>query len=164
MAKTFNVLFLCTGNSGRSIMSEGLLNLLGQGRFKAYSAGSQPAAKPNPFAIELLQKAGYDTSGMYSKSWNVFDEPGAPVMDMVITVCGNAAKEVCPIWPGHPATAHWGYDDPVGETDEEKRMAFFKVFNQIKQRIEVLVSLPDEKLERLSLKASLQEIGQKPLQ
>lgn len=164
MQKTFNVLFLCTGNSARSIMSEGLLNLLGQGRFKAYSAGSKPAARPNPFAIELLQKAGYDTSEIHSKSWNVFEGPNAPVMDIVITVCGNAANETCPIWPGHPATAHWGYDDPHGETDDEKRASFFKVFNQIKRRVELLISLPDDKLENLALKTSLKAIGESPLE
>lgn len=164
MSKTFNVLFICTANSARSIMSEGLLNHLGKGRFKAYSAGSKPGTQPNPFAIELLQKVGYDTSAMYSKSWDVFEGADAPVMDIVITVCGNAANETCPIWPGHPTTAHWGYDDPHGETAEEKRASFAKIFTQIKRRVELLTSLPDDKLENLALKTSLQNIAESPLE
>jgi arsenate reductase len=148
--KVYNVLFLCTANSARSIMSEGLLNQLGEGRFKAFSAGSQPGTQPNPFAIELLQKIGHDTSYMYSKSWDVFEPADAPQMDLIITVCGNAASETCPIWPGHPITAHWGYDDPHGETDEEKRRSFTQIFHQIKHRVELLVSLPDEKIEHLT--------------
>lgn len=163
MQKTFNVLFLCTGNTGRSIMGEGLLNLLGQGRFKAYSAGSKPGTQPNPFALEQLQKAGYDTSGMYSKSWDVFERADAPVMDIVITVCDKAAKEPCPVWPGHPLTAHWEFDNPGGATDEEKRASFFKVFRQIRRRVELLVNLPDEKLEHLALKTALQQIAQTPV-
>lgn len=159
MQKTFNVLFLCTGNTGRSIMAEGLLNLLGRGRFKAYSAGSKPGSKPNPFALEQLQKAGYDTGDMHSKSWDVFEQQNAPQMDMVITVCSKAASETCPIWPGHPATAHWEFDNPAGDTDEEKRASFFKVFNQIKHRVELLTNLPDDKLENLALKSSLQDIA-----
>lgn len=162
MQKTFNVLFLCTGNTGRSIMGEGLLNLLGQGRFKAYSAGSKPGAQPNPFALEQLQKAGCDTSAMYSKSWDVFEGPDAPVMDIVITVCDKAAKEPCPVWPGHPLTAHWEFDNPGGATDEEKRASFFKVFSQIRRRVELLANLPDEKLEHLALKTALQQIAQMP--
>ena len=157
MSKVYNVLFLCTANSARSIMSEGLLNQLGAGRFKAFSAGSQPGTQPNPFAIELLQKIGHDTAYMYSKSWDVFETPDAPQMDLIITVCGNAASEVCPIWPGHPITAHWGYDDPHGETDDEKRHSFAQIFTQIKHRIELLVNLSDEKIEHL---AHIHEIGQ----
>ncbi|WP_043648706.1 arsenate reductase ArsC [Chitinilyticum litopenaei] len=157
MSKKFNVLFLCTANSARSIMSEGLLNHLGGERFQAYSAGSQPGTQPNPLAIELLQKLGHDTSYMYSKSWDVFEGEDAPKMDIIITVCGNAAKETCPYWPGHPVTAHWGYDDPHGETEEEKRQSFAKIFLQIKHRIELLISLPDEKIAHL---AHIREIGE----
>ncbi len=162
MPKTFNVLFLCTGNSARSIMAEGLLNHIGKGRFKAYSAGSKPAMEPNRFALEQLEKAGCDTSSLKSKSWHVFEGPDAPVMDIVITVCSSAANETCPTWPGHPLTSHWDFDNPVGETDEEKRISFFKVFSQIRRRIELLVNLPDEKLEKLALKSALHEISRNP--
>ena len=143
MQKTFNVLFLCTGNTGRSIMGEGLLNLLGQGRFKAYSAGSKPGAQPNPFALEQLQKAGCDTSAMYSKSWDVFEGPDAPVMDIVITVCDKAAKEPCPVWPGQPMTAHWGIEDPaaVDGPDIQKEAAFVAAFRYMKNRISTFTSL-----------------------
>ena len=158
--KIYNVLFLCTGNSARSVMSEGLLNVLGQGRFRAYSAGSQPSGRVNPLAIELLQTIGYDTRDLRSKSWDEFEGPGVPVMDIVITVCGNAAGETCPIWPGHPLTAHWGYADPHGATMEEARASFRSIFFQIKHRIELLVSLPDGKLDTLKLKESLKHIGE----
>ncbi|WP_028448684.1 arsenate reductase ArsC [Chitinibacter tainanensis] len=155
--KVYNVLFLCTANSARSIMSEGLLNHLNDGRFKAFSAGSKPGTQPNPFALELLQKIGHDTSYMYSKSWDVFEGEDAPKMDIIITVCGNAASEPCPIWPGHPITAHWGYDDPHGDTDEEKRHSFAQIFAQIKHRIELLLSLSDESLANL---ANVRAIGE----
>ncbi|GAB7129654.1 arsenate reductase ArsC [Silvimonas sp. JCM 19000] len=155
----FNVLFLCTANSARSIMSEGLLNVLGEGRFKAFSAGSHPSGRVNPFAIELLQEIGYDTTALRSRSWAEFDDATAPHMDIVITVCDNARGEVCPIWPGHPITAHWGFEDPHGATDDEKRESFRKVFFQIKQRIELLVNLPDDKLEHLALQQAVQAIG-----
>jgi arsenate reductase (thioredoxin) len=161
--KVFNVLFLCTGNSARSVMSEGLLNVLGRGRFKAYSAGSKPTGRVNPHAIALLNGIGYDTSGLRSKSWNEFEGPDAPQMDIIITVCDNAAGEACPFWPGQPATAHWGYEDPHGETEEQARRSFLNVFNQIRRRIEFLVNLPDAKLENLALKQSLAEIAAKPL-
>ena len=157
MSKTYNVLFLCTANSARSVMSEGLLNVLGEGRFKAFSAGSHPSGKVNPFAIELLNKIGYDTSTLRSKSWVEFESADAPQMDLVITVCDNAKGESCPIWPGHPITAHWGYEDPHGNTDEERRASFTHIFLQIKQRIELLVSLPDDKIEHL---AHIRAIGE----
>ncbi|WP_035053336.1 arsenate reductase ArsC [Andreprevotia chitinilytica] len=157
MSKTYNVLFLCTANSARSVMSEGLLNVLGNERFHAYSAGSHPSGRVNPFAIELLDKIGYDTSKLYSKSWDEFETPDAPKMDLVITVCDNAKGETCPIWPGHPITAHWGYEDPHGNTDEEKRASFGKIFLQIKRRVELLVSLPDDKIEHLT---SIRAIGE----
>lgn len=163
MPRVFNVLIICTGNSARSIMAEGLLNHLGEGRFKANSAGSKPAAAPNPYALEQLKKAGCDIDGLYSKSWSVFEQPDAPVMDIIITVCSNAAKETCPVWPGHPVSAHWDFDNPAGETDEEKRHSFFEVFNQIRRRVELLVNLPDDKLEHLALKTSLNEIATAPL-
>lgn len=160
MSKTFNVLFLCTGNSARSIMAEGLLNHVGKGRFKAFSAGSKPATEPNHFALEQLEKAGCDTRGLTSKSWHVFEAPDAPIMDIVITVCSSAAKETCPTWPGHPLTSHWDFDNPAGSTDEEKRISFFKVFSQIQRRIGLLINLPDEKLEKLALKTALHKISQ----
>lgn len=162
--KVFNVLFLCTGNSARSVMSEGLLNVLGEGRFKAFSAGSKPNGRVNPHAIALLDQIGYATAELRSKSWTEFEGPDAPQMDIIITVCGNAANEVCPMWPGHPTSAHWGYEDPHGETEDEARASFLKIFAQIKQRIQYLVNLPDSKLEQLALKSSLIEIAEKPLQ
>lgn len=160
--KVFNVLFLCTGNSARSVMSEGLLNVLGGGRFRAYSAGSHPSGRVNPHAIALLDEIGYDISMLRSKSWMEFEGTDAPQMDIVITVCDNARGEVCPIWPGHPLTAHWGYEDPHGDTEAAARAAFIKVFAQIKRRIEFLVSLPDNKLQRLALADALHEIGTTP--
>ncbi|RXZ44837.1 arsenate reductase ArsC [Crenobacter cavernae] len=150
--KTYNVLFLCTGNSARSVMSEGLLNIMGRGRFRAFSAGSQPSGRVNPHAIALLDEVGYDTSNLRSKSWDEFEGSDAPVMDIVITVCGNAANETCPIWPGHPSTAHWGYEDPHGDTEEAARASFRKIFGQIEKRIALLVALPDDKLDKLALK------------
>lgn len=161
--KIYNVLFLCTGNSARSIMSEGLLSVLGGQRFRAFSAGSKPNGRVNPHAIALLDEIGFDTSSLRSKSWSEFEGPDAPQMDIIVTVCGNAANEVCPMWPGHPATAHWGYEDPHGGTEEELRASFVKIFAQIKRRIEFLVSLPDAKLDHLALKSSLDEIGAKPV-
>jgi arsenate reductase (thioredoxin) len=159
-SKVYNVLFLCTANSARSVMSEGWLNMLGKGRFKAFSAGSHPSGQINPYAITLLNDIGYDTSVLRSKSWEEFEAADAPHMDIVITVCDNAKGEVCPIWPGHPLTAHWGYEDPHGETAEEKHASFRKVFLQIKQRVSLLVSLPDEKLASLALKDMVRDIGE----
>jgi arsenate reductase len=155
------VLFLCTGNSARSILAEAYLNHAGKGRFKAYSAGSRPAGKVNPFALELLAKNRIDVAGARSKSWDEFAAPGAPQLDFVFTVCDNAAGEVCPIWPGQPMTAHWGVDDPaaVAGSDQEKRKAFLKAFTQLSTRINYLLALPVERLDRLALKAKLDEIG-----
>lgn len=161
MDKTYNVLFLCTGNSARSVMAEGLLNLLGHGRFHAYSAGSQPTGRVNPFAVEILQSVGYDTSNLRSKSWDEFGAIDAPQMDFIITVCDNAAGEVCPIWPGHPVSAHWGFEDPaaVEGSDDEKRAAFKAIFQQIRNRIQLFLALPVDKLDRVSLLNEMREIG-----
>ncbi len=156
-----NVLFLCTGNSARSILAEAYLNAAGAGRFKAFSAGSHPAGQPNPFALELLAKNRIDTSGLRSKSWDEFARPGAPGLDFVFTVCDNAAGEVCPIWPGQPISAHWGVNDPAAVTgsDDEKRRAFLRAFRELSTRINLFLNLPMEKLDRLGLKKKLDEIG-----
>ena len=157
----FNVLFLCTGNSARSILAEAYLNSAGGERFKAYSAGSKPGGRVNPFAIELLEKSSIDTTGLRSKSWDEFAKAGAAKMDFVFTVCDNAAAEPCPYWPGQPMTAHWGVPDPaaVGGTDEEKRRAFRQALAVLSVRINLLMSLPMEKLDRLALQKRLREIG-----
>lgn len=161
MDKQYNVLFLCTANSARSIMAEGLVNKLGQGRFRGFSAGSHPGGKVNPFAIEMLQRANCPVDELRSKDWDEFAKPDSPKMDIIITVCDNAAGEVCPVWPGHPATAHWGYPDPAAQegSDEQKREAFARVFEQIRFRIQMLVNLPVEKLDRLALSAELKSIA-----
>ncbi|MEN6587297.1 MAG: arsenate reductase ArsC [Sulfuricella sp.] len=159
--KIFNVLFLCTGNSARSILGEALLNHLGKGQFHAWSAGSHPAGSVNPFAIELLQKSKLQVENLRSKSWDEFSLPGAPQFDFVFTVCDNAAGEVCPVWPGQPMTAHWGIDDPAAAkgSDMDKRKAFVTAFTQLNRRISLFISLPVEKLDRLSLKRQLDDIG-----
>ncbi len=157
----FNVLFLCTGNSARSIMAEAYLNVAGKGRFAACSAGSHPGGKVNPFALELLQKNRIDTAGLRSKSWDEFARSGAPALDFVFTVCDNAAGEVCPLWPGQPMSAHWGVNDPaaVAGTDAEKRRAFFRAYTELSARINLFINLPLDKLDRLVLKKKLEEIG-----
>ncbi|MGL4230004.1 MAG: arsenate reductase ArsC [Casimicrobium sp.] len=159
--KTYNVLFLCTGNSARSVMSEALVTTMGGGRFKGFSAGSFPTGKINPFAVELIAPTGYDIPQLRSKSWDEFAGAAAPEMDFIITVCDNAAGETCPYWPGHPATAHWGYEDPaaVEGTDDEKRAAFRKVFNQIAARIRLFTSLPIDSLDAMSLHHEVKAIG-----
>ena len=157
-----NVLFLCTHNSARSILAEALLNDMGQGRFKAYSAGSSPRAnqQPNPLGLQVLQKAGVSVEGLRSKNWDEFATPDAPQMDLIITVCDNAAGEVCPIWPGHPATAHWGYADPSeGDgTDEQKLEAFRQTLHAMKRRLELLVSLPEDKLAKAVLQTTARQL------
>jgi arsenate reductase len=159
--KTYNVLVLCTGNSARSILGEALFNALGKGRFKAYSAGSRPAGKVNPFALELLQQQGHGIAGLRSKSWDEFAAPGAPEFDFIFTVCDNAAGEACPLWPGKPATAHWGIPDPAHvEGDEARRTAFRKAAEQLARRIRLFMSLPIESLDKLALQQKLAEIGQ----
>jgi protein-tyrosine-phosphatase len=157
----FNVLFLCTGNSARSILAEAYLNASGRGRFVAYSAGSHPAGKVNAYAIDLLVKSRIDVSGLRSKSWDEFAAPGAPVMDFVFTVCDQAAGEVCPMWPGQPITAHWGVDDPakIEGADEHKRKAFLRAFTELSTRINLFVNLPLAKLDRLALTRKLDDIG-----
>ena len=156
-----NVLFLCTGNSARSILAEAYLNSAGRGRFIAYSAGSHPAGNVNPFAIELLEKNGLPTKGARSKSWDEFAKPGAPRLDFVFTVCDNAAGEVCPIWPGQPITAHWGVPDPAAVlgSDDEKRKAFQRAFFQLSNRINLMLALPMEKLQRQAVESELRSIG-----
>jgi len=157
-----NVLFLCTGNSARSIIAEVVLNRLGRGRFKAYSAGSQPKGQVHPLALQVLRLAHYDASDLRSKSWEEFATPDAPKLDFVFTVCDNAAKEVCPIWPGQPMTAHWGLPDPataVG-TEAERQLAFADAFRMLSNRISIFTSLPLDKLSKLSLQRKLDEIGQ----
>ncbi len=156
----YNVLFLCTGNSARSILAEALLNHWGKGRFTGYSAGSRPAGRVNPIAVELLQKLQLPTEGLRSKSWDEFGAPGAPQLDFVFTVCDNAAGEQCPFWPGQPMTAHWGVEDPPAQgTDTEKWLAFRKAFRELENRIRIFVSLKISSLDRLSLQNRLQEIG-----
>lgn len=159
--KTYNVLFLCTGNSARSIMAEAILNVLGHGRFKAYSAGSHPSGQVQPMARQLAEAIGYDTGQVRSKSWDEFAVEGAPVMDIVITVCDNAAGEACPVWLGHPALAHWGVPDPVAATgnEDDRRRAYTAAFATLRRRIELLLSLPFQSLDRLAAQAKLREIG-----
>lgn len=165
-SKNYTVLFLCTGNSARSILAEATLNHLshrnGNGRFTAYSAGSQPTGKVNPFAIELLNKVGINTDSFRSKSWNEFSDNQYQI-DIVITVCGNAADEVCPIWPGHPLTAHWGVPDPAAAigSDEHKRQAFLDAYTTLRHRIELLMTLPLDTLDRTALHQQLKAIGQR---
>lgn len=158
-----NVLFLCTHNSARSILAEALLNDMGQGRFKAYSAGSNPRnnQQPNPLGLQVLQRAGISVDGLRSKSWDEFAGADAPKMDLIITVCDNAAGEVCPFWPGHPATAHWGYADPSegGASEESKLEAFRQTMHLIRRRLELLVNLPTKKLEQAMLQASARELS-----
>ncbi|MCW8808725.1 MAG: arsenate reductase ArsC [Rhodanobacter sp.] len=157
----YNVLFLCTGNSARSVMAEAILNVLGEGRFKAFSAGSFPSGTVQPMAAELALLTGY-AEPLRSKSWDEFAEPGAPEIDMVITVCDNAAGEVCPVWPGHPVTAHWGVPDPVSVKGSEQvqRHAFTAAWMMLRQRIELLLALPLDKLDRLTVQQELSAIGQ----
>jgi arsenate reductase len=156
-----NVLFLCTGNSARSVMAECILNRLGAGKFRGYSAGSHPTGKVNPIALNLLRKTNYDVSGLRSKSWDEFAAPGAPKLDFVFTVCNDAANEVCPIWPGQPMTAHWGLPDPAKAqgSEAERNLAFADTMRMLTQRIGIFVNLPLDKLSKLSLQKELDAIG-----
>lgn len=157
----FNVLFLCTGNSARSILGESILNRIGNGRFKAFSAGSHPSGAVNPYVLEFLEKRNFPTADLRSKSWNEFAAPDGPALDFVFTVCDNAAGEVCPVWPGQPVTAHWGVEDPasVEGGDEAKRKAVLTAFALLNHRISLFVSLPIAKLDAMSLKRELDTIG-----
>ena len=159
--RTYNVLFLCTGNSARSIIAEALVNHWGKGRFKGYSAGSFPKSVPNPYALELIEKLGLPTAGLRSKSWDEFAKPGAPQMDFVFTVCDQAAAEPCPMWPGQPMTAHWGLADPaaVDGTELEKREAFRRAFRELDNRIKIFVSLRIDALDHMALKKEVDRIG-----
>ena len=160
---TYNVLFLCTGNSARSILSEAILNSEGKGKFQAFSGGSHPSGTVNPFAIELLELRRYPTDGLRSKAWDEFAEPGAPELDFVFTVCDNTAGEVCPIWPGQPITAHWGVEDPaaVEGSDDDKRKAFVKAFTVLQRRISLFANLRLDQLDPLSLQNQLHDIGKR---
>lgn len=160
--RVYNVLFLCTGNTARSVLAEGILRKDGAGRFQAFSAGSQPKGVVNPFALKVLESFGYPTEGFRSKSWDEFAGPGAPSMDFVFTVCDSAAGEACPVWPGHPVTAHWGIEDPaaVEGSGIEKERAFVQAFKFMKNRITTFLSLPLASLDAVSLRTRLSEIGQ----
>lgn len=159
--RVYNVLFLCTGNSARSILAEAILGHAGRGRFRAFSAGSHPAGKVHPFAVELLQRHKLDVADLRSKSWDEFATPGAPEMDFVFTVCDSAAGETCPTWPGMPMTAHWGIEDPVAAegSEEDKRKAFSRAFTLLGRRISLFTSLPLSGLDRLAIKRKIDEIG-----
>ena len=163
--KTYNVLFLCTGNSARSIMAEALLTTMGKGRFRGYSAGSHPGGVVNPFAIEQVKKMDYPIENLRSKSWDEFAQPGAPKMDFIITVCDNAAGEVCPVWPGQPIAAHWGFEDPAAAvgSDEDKRQVFEKVCRQIMSRVHVFLGLPLAMLEKSAIQQEVKSIGETSL-
>jgi arsenate reductase (thioredoxin) len=157
--RIYNVLFLCTGNSARSIIGEALLNKLGEGRFRAFSAGSQPKSEPHPMAIQVLEAYGYPTEGARSKSWDEFSGEDAPQMDFIFTVCDNAAGEVCPIWPGHPMSAHWGIEDPAAVEGAEQREAFVTALRYLLRRIELFLTLPVESIDRMALQRKLRDIG-----
>lgn len=160
--KTYNVLFLCTGNSARSILAECIIDSVGRGRFKGYSAGSDPRGEVHPYALELLKKLNYPTDGLRSKSWDEFAGPDAPPLDFVFTVCDNAAQEVCPVWPGQPMSAHWGLPDPAAATgtEAERRFAFADAHRMLHNRISIFTSLPLPSLDRLTLQKRLTDIGQ----
>jgi arsenate reductase (thioredoxin) len=159
--RPYNVLFLCTANSARSIMAEAILNKIGAGKFRAFSAGSHPKGQINPLALQLLQSLGYDTSSFRSKSWSEFADPGAPLLDFVFTVCDNAAGEACPVWPGQPMTAHWGVPDPAEAqgSPAQVALAFKDAYRMLNQRIGIFAALPLRSLDRLSLQNKLREIG-----
>jgi len=159
--EVYNVLFLCTGNSARSILAEVMMNSMGKGRFRAYSAGSMPKGEVHPLALDLLEKNRLPIDGLRSKSWGEFARPGAPALDFVFTVCDNAAGEVCPVWPGQPITAHWGIPDPAAAEGsiDERRKAFFTAYSQLSARISLFVNLPIDRLDRMTLQKKLRDIG-----
>jgi protein-tyrosine-phosphatase len=162
--RIYNVLFLCTGNSARSILAESLINTLGRGKFRGFSAGSFPKGRVHPMAIELLKRVNLPTEGLRSKSWDEFAAPGAPPLDFIFTVCDNAAGEVCPVWPGKPVTAHWGIADPaaVEGTDADKARAFHKALMELETRIRLFIALPLASLDRMKLQETLRAIGKQP--
>lgn len=159
--KIYNVLFLCTGNSARSVLAEAIINRLGQGKFKGYSAGSHPKGEVHPYTLDLLRQLNFDTGFARSKDWLEFTEPDAPKLDFVFTVCDNAANESCPVWPGQPMTAHWGVPDPAAAqgTEAEKRLAFSEAYRMLNSRISIFTSLPLQSIDRLALKKQLDSIG-----
>lgn len=157
--KIYNVLFLCTGNSARSILGEAVLNKMGQGRFKAYSAGSHPKGEVHPMALSVLEGMGFDTDGLSSKSWEAFSAPGSPEFDFIFTVCDNAAGETCPVWLGHPTTAHWGIEDPAAVEGEGQREAFLQALRYLSNRIALFLALPIDSIDQLAMKQQLAEIG-----
>jgi arsenate reductase len=159
MSEPYNVLFLCTGNSARSILAEALLNREGGGRFRAYSAGSHPKGEPHPMALDILREHGFSTAGLRSKSWSEFAKPAAPPIDLIITVCDNAAGETCPIWPGRPITAHWGIEDPAVVEGAGQREAFETALRYLGNRVSLLVSLPMQGIDELTLRSRLRQIG-----
>ena len=159
MSRTYNVLFLCTGNSARSIMAEAILNEEGAGRFRAFSAGSFPKGQVHPAALSLLSELGHSTDGLRSKSWDEFAAEGAPKLDFIFTVCDNAAGEICPFWPGRPVTAHWGIDDPAAIEGERERDAFWSAYQALKHRIELFLALPMDSIDAMALANRLREIG-----
>ena len=159
MSEPRTVLFLCTGNSARSILAEVLLNQMGEGRFRAFSAGSQPKGEPHPVALDVLRSHGFSTDGLRSKSWAEFSGPDAPQIDLIITVCDNAAGESCPVWPGRPITAHWGIEDPAAVEGEGQREAFEQALRYLGNRISLLLALPMQSVDEMALRAKLREIG-----
>lgn len=158
--KIYNVLFLCTGNSARSVLGEAVMNRLGAGRFRAFSAGSQPKGEVHPMSLEVLSSFGFPTDGLYSKNWNEFTGPGAPEFDFIFTVCDNAAGETCPVWPGKPITAHWGLEDPAAVEGEGQRQAFVDALSHLRKRIELFLMLPHSSIDELAMRQKLKAIGQ----
>lgn len=157
--KIYNVLFLCTGNSARSVLGEAVMNKLGEGRFRAFSAGSQPKGEVHPMSLAVLSSFGFPTDGLYSKNWNEFTKPGAPEFDFIFTVCDNAAGETCPVWLGKPLTAHWGLEDPAAVEGEGQRKAFVEALSYLRKRIELFLMLPHASIDELAMRQKLKEIG-----
>lgn len=157
--KIYNVLFLCTGNSARSILGETLMNHMGEGRFRAYSAGSQPKGEVHPMTLDVLSHLGFSTEGLHSKNWNEFTRPGAPEFDFIFTVCDNAAGESCPVWPGKPITAHWGLEDPASVEGEGQHQAFVDALRYLRRRIELFLMLPHASIDEMAMRGKLAEIG-----
>ena len=159
MTRVYNVLFLCTGNSARSILGEALLNKMGEGRFRAYSAGSQPKGEVHPMTVDVLSTFDFPTEGLRSKNWHEFTGPGAPEFDFIFTVCDNASGESCPVWPGKPITAHWGVEDPAAAEGESQRAAFIDALRYLRRRIELFLMLPHASIDEMAMRGKLAEIG-----